>query len=380
MKTLAKLLSILSLIPFLFSGCSGDSKGATNGKQPPVPVTVGTAVQKDVPVQIHAVGTVEAYSTVSIKPQVGGLLSKVYFKEGQDVKKGDLLFTIDPKPYQADLDQAQANLSADIAKAKNAREIANRYAELVKKDYVTEEQYEQYKTTAEALEASVDAEKAAVQNSRLQLNYATIRSPLTGRTGNLQIHEGNVVKANETMMIDIHQIHPVNIKFSVPGQQLPDVMKYKASNQLKVEAADNSGNPLGVGTLTFVDNGVDPSTATILLKGTFENANSQLWPGEFVNVTLTLTTRPNAIVVPTEAIETGQQGQYVFVIKADQTAEQRPIVAGMSVGEETVIESGLKAGETVVTDGQLRLLPGATVEVKKAGSAEAPAPAEGAKS
>jgi multidrug efflux system membrane fusion protein len=343
-----------------------------NGKQPPVPVVVGTVVQKDVPVQIRAVGTVEPYSTVSVKPQVGGVLSRVHFKEGAEVNKGDLLFTIDPRPFQSQLAQAQANLSADIAKARNARAIATRYEGLVQKDFVTREQYDQIRTTAEALEAAVEADKAAVENVRLQLDYCTITSPLSGRTGNLLVHEGNVVKANETVTIEILQIHPINVRFAIPGGRTGEVMKYNALSKLKVDASDESGTLLDQGTLSFVDNGVDNTTGTILLKATFENKDARLWPGEFVNVRMTLTTRTKAIVVPTEAIETGQQGQFVFVIKSDMTAEIRPVQPGLALDNETVVEKGLSAGETVVTDGQLRLLPGSKVEIKT-GATKSPA-------
>lgn len=362
------LTTVLVIISFWFLACSGNGKDATNGPPPPVPVVVGSVVQKDVPVLITAVGTVEPYSTVSVKPQVGGVLSKVHFKEGDEVEKGALLFTIDARPFQSQLTQAKANLSADIAKATNARAIATRYEGLVQKDYVTKEQYEQIRTTAEALEAAVEADKAAVENARLQLEYCTISSPISGRTGNLLVHEGNVVKINETVMVEILQIHPINVRFSIPGDRASEVMKYNDLSRLTVVASDESGKQLDEGTLSFVDNGVDEKTGTILLKGVFENKQAMLWPGEFVNVKMVLTTQAKALVVPTEAIETGQQGQFVFVIKPDMTAEIRPVQPGLAIDSETVVEKGLSAGETVVTDGQLRLLPGSKVEVKPATS------------
>lgn len=358
------ILIFLILAVVTFWGCSEKEQGP-NPAMMTVPVTVGKVEQQDVPVQVRAVGTVESFSTVSVKPQVGGILQKVYFREGQDVKKGEILFTIDPRTYQAELAQAQANLNRDIAQAKNAREQANRYQGLVEKDYVTKEQYDQMRANADAMEASVAASRANVENVRLNLNYCTIRSPLDGRTGNLLVNEGNVVKANETSMVEINQVRPIYVRFSVPEKNLPDIRKYNSAGQLKMEATDpEAKNPVS-GTLSFVDNIVDRTTGTILLKGTFENVDAMLWPGEFVDVTLTLTTKPRAILAPTQAIETGQDGQFVFVVKQDLTAEQRPVVSGFTFREHTVIEKGLSPGEIVVTDGQLRLLPGSKVEIKK---------------
>ncbi len=344
-------------------GCSGKEQGPP--PQLPVPVTVGIVEQKDIPVQVQAVGTVESYSTVSIKPLVGGVLQKVHFHEGQDVKKGDILFTIDPRPYQSELAQAQANLQKNIAESKNAAQQVIRYKGLVKKDYVTKEEYDQMEANADAMQASVEATRAAVENARLLLGYCTIRSPIDGRTGNLLVHEGNVVKANETAMLDINQIRPINVRFAVPEANLPDIRRFNATGKLNIKAAVQNEQGSVPGTLTFIDNSVDRSTGTILLKGTFDNHDSKLWPGEFVDVTLILTMKPNAIVVPTQAIETGQNGQFVFVVKSDLTAEQRPVKPGFAYQQLTVVEDGLQPGERVVTDGQLRLLPGSKVEVKQ---------------
>lgn len=362
----SSLLLVLVLLCSLisFTACSEKDEGP-NPAMMTVPVTVGKVEQQDVPVQVRAVGTVESFSTVSIKPQVSGILQKAYFQEGQDVKKGEVLFTIDPRTYQAELAQAQANLNRDIAQAKNAREQATRYQGLVQKDYVTKEQYDQMRSNADAMEASVQASRANVENARLNLSYCTIRSPLDGRTGNLLVHEGNVVKANETAMVDINQVRPIYVRFSVPEKNLPDIRKYNSAGQLRMEAVDpEAKNPVS-GALSFVDNAVDRTTGTILLKGTFENVDARLWPGEFVDVTLTLTTKPKAVLAPTQAIETGQDGQFVFVVKQDLTAEQRPVVSGFTFRDHTVIEKGLSPGEIVVTDGQLRLLPGSKVEIKK---------------
>ncbi len=356
-----KFISIISLLLFVVS-CSKKDQGP---KQPmSVPVAVGKVVQKDVPVQIKAVGTVEALSSVLIKPQVAGVVTTIAFKEGQLVNKGDLLATIDARPFESALAQAKANLNKDLAQAKNARELAARYENLVKKDYVTKEQYDQVRTNAEAFEASAEADRAAVQNVQLQLNYCTIRSPIAGRTGNIMVHAGNVVKANETDIVQIHQVDPIYVRFSVPEENLSEITKYQASKKLPVNAREKSGENRATGSLAFIDNQVDVNTGTITLKGEFNNSKGILWPGEFVDVTLTLTTRPQAVVVPSAAVESGQQGPFVFVVKPDMTAELRTVQVGDTIGNETVVEKGLQPGETVVTDGQLRLLPGAKVEIK----------------
>ena len=361
-----KLIAILPVL-VIFLACSGGKQDKNARPQASaVPVTVGTVAQKDVPVQLRAVGTVEAYSTVSMKPQVGGVLTDVHFKEGQDVKKGDLLFTIDPRPYQAMFAQAQANLTKDQAQAEHAREEVQRYQDLVKKDFVTQEQFEQIRTNAAATAAAVEADQAALQNARLQLAYCTIRSPLDGRTGNLMVHAGNVVKANETDLVSIHQIRPINVTFSVPEKNLPQIQEHMSAGHLIVQAqtAGTGQGSLLSGSLSFVNNSVDRQTGTILLKAMFSNQEGALWPGQFVDVILTLTTQKNAIVVPSEAVQTGQQGEYVYVVKPDLTVELRAVQVSNSGEKETVIAKGLNKGERVVTDGQLNLIPGARVEIK----------------
>ncbi len=329
-------------------------------------MTAASVVQKTVPVQIRSIGNVEAYSTVGVKSQIGGVLMRVHFKEGQDVNKGFLLFTIDPRPYEAALKQAEANLAKDNAQLENAREEVRRYAELVKKGYVAQEQYDQIRTNAAALEATANADKAAVENAQLQLKYCYIYSPLTGRTGSLISHEGDLIKATaDNAMVVINQVQPIYVTFSVPEQYLAEIKKYMAAANVKVEAVigNDASHPV-MGVLTFVDNAVDATTGTIKLKATFVNQEKRLWPGLFVSVAVTLTAQPDAIVVPSQAIQTGQSGQYVFVIKQDLTAEARPVVVGRTLDGETVVEKGLTAGEKVVTDGQLRLVPGAMVEIK----------------
>jgi membrane fusion protein, multidrug efflux system len=367
-KIICVILSSALLMCFL-SACSGKSQPP---QKPPVAVTVASVVQKTVPVQLIAIGNVEAYSTVSVKSQIGGVLTRVHFREGQDVNKGDLLFTIDPRPYEAALRQAEANLAKDNAQLANARKEVQRYAELVKKGYVAQEQYDQISTNAASFEAIVNADTAVVENARLQLKYCYIYSPISGRTGNLIADEGNLIKANaDTAMVVINQVQPIYVTFSVPEQALSEIKRYMGEGKLTVEAffsKEDMKSELGV--LTFIDNAVDLATGTIKLKGTFANKGRRLWPGQFVNTVLTLTSQPNAIVVPSQAIQTGQKGQYVFVVKNDLTVEDRPVIAGRTLNNETTIDKGIQAGETVVTDGQLRLVPGAKVDVRNKGEAQ----------
>ena len=331
-----------------------------------VPVTTATATLKTVPIQVHAIGNVEAYSTVSVKAQVAARVEKAYFTEGQDVKKGDLLFTLDRRPFDTALQQAEANLAKDQAQLENAKAEAERYTKLFQEGIVSKEQYDSMRTNADALAASVRADEAAIEKARIDLSYCTIQAPIDGRTGALLVHPGNLVKDNDATLVVVNQIHPIYVTFSVPEQNLADIKRYRAEGPLKVEAIipTQEQNP-AKGVLTFIDNAVDNTTGTIKLKGTFENPDNRLWPGQFVNVALTLTTQPNAVVVPSQAVQTGQVGQYVFVVRQDMTAEYRPVVAGNNIAGETVIQKGLQAGETLVTDGQLRLVPGMKVVIKK---------------
>lgn len=369
--------------PYLFIGVFGlllwgiFSLACSNekSKKPasaPIPVIVSTSIQKTVPVQLRAIGNVQAYATVIVKSKVGGELVRVHFTEGQDVKKGDLLFTIDPRPYEAALKQAEANLERDLARAKNAQEDARRYEFLIQKGVVARQQYEKFQTDADALEATVLADRAAVENVKIQLGYCFIRSPIDGRTGSLIVQQGNIIKAEDINLVVINQVIPIDVAFSVPEQFLPEIKKYMATGKLLVEVLIpmNEERP-EKGVITFIDNTVDSNTGTIRLKGTFNNHEKKLWPGQFVNVALTLTTEPNAIVVPSQTIQTGQEGQYIFVVKEDLTVESRPVVAGRTVNNETVIQKGLQVDEKVVTDGQLRLYPGARVEIKTSDSSKA---------
>ncbi|MGB7623631.1 MAG: efflux RND transporter periplasmic adaptor subunit [Terriglobia bacterium] len=331
-----------------------------------VPVMVAAVVQKSVPVEIRAIGTGEAFSTVSVKAMVNGEITRVNFVEGQDVRKGELLFTIDSRSYAAALNQAEANLARDEAQVKYTSDQTQRYANLYQQGIVPKQLADQYQNSSDMLGEAIHADKAAVENAKVLLSYCSIYSPIDGRTGSLLIHQGNVVKANDTVsMVVINQITPIYVDFSVPEQFLPEIKKHMTEGKLGVKAIiPNDGGSPEQGVLTFVNNTVDSSTGTILLKGTFPNSGRRLWPGQFVNVALTLSARPNAILVPSRAIQTGQEGQFVFVVKADRTVESRPVVVGTALEAETVIEKGLQVGETVVTDGQLRLVPGSKVEIK----------------
>jgi multidrug efflux system membrane fusion protein len=399
-------------------GAAGTPKGPA--APPAVPVGVATAEQRVVPVQVTAVGNVQAITTVGVKSQVAGQITQVHFAEGHEVRRGDLLFTIDPRPFEAALQQAQANVARDTAQLRQmeaavgqrqaeivqaqanlerdqaqwdmARVQETRYKDLAQKELVAREQYDQVRTNLAALSATVQADRAALENTkasvraaeaqmenaraaikadealveaaRLQLAYTTIRSPLDGRTGNLLVQAGNVVKANEdNPMVVIAQVHPIYVSFAVPEQHLAAVKQYRAVGMLKAEVVPGDSKRPVSGLVTFVNNVVDVTTGTIQLKATFQNADSALWPGQFVDVSLTLTTE-NAIVVPTQAVQPGQQGPFVFVVKPDATVESRPVKPGRRLAREIVVEQGLKPGERVVTDGQLRLVPGARVEIK----------------
>ncbi|PYN59024.1 MAG: efflux RND transporter periplasmic adaptor subunit [Candidatus Rokuibacteriota bacterium] len=386
----AFLLALLLALP----ACSDRAGGNTPPKAPPpVPIAAGPVVQKIVPVQVIAVGNVQAYTSVSIKSRVAGQVVKVHFKEGDDVRRGDVLFTIDPLPFEAavrqaeatvakdmaNLKQAQATLERDQAQLNNARVQEARYRELLGRELIAREQYDQLKTNFAAMEATVDADRAAVENARasisadqaaldsarLNLSFTTIAAPIDGRAGSVLVQTGNVVKGNDdNPIVVLNQIHPIYLSFSVPEQFLGDIKKYRALGLLKVQARlPNRVEPIATGDLTFINNTVDPGTGTIQLKATFTNADNVLWPGQFLDAVLTLTSQ-EAIVVPSQAIQPGQKGPYVFVVKDDQTVDSRQVQPGTRLGAETIIVSGLQPGERVVIDGQLRLRPGTKVDVK----------------
>jgi len=297
---------------------------------------------------------------------VEGAVTAVHLQEGQCIKTGDLLFTIDPRPFQVRLKQVQANLARDNAQLENARALLKRNASVVAKGYVSQEQYDQAAANAEALAATVRADEAAVEDAQIQLAYCSIRAPITGCAGEVYVDQGNVVKANDPdhPLVVIRQIRPIFVGFSVPERYLPEVRKYSSMQKLIVLAAPTGHDATPVkGELAFVDNSVNIATGTILLKAAFANADQALWPGQFVNVTLQLTSQPRAVVVPSQAVQTGQQGQYVFVLKPDQTVDYRPVSVDRTMDGQTVVAQGLQPGDKVVTDGQLRLFQGATVKI-----------------
>jgi membrane fusion protein, multidrug efflux system len=347
----------------------GGSHTSAQSIRPPVPVTVATAERRTMPVTLKAIGHVEPIETVGIKARIGGELLKVSFAEGQMVHAGDPLFTIDPRPYQAALRQAEAQLARDQAQLAKAEQDIARYAGLVKEDFVTKEQYDQITTDAASLRAAVAADQAAIDNAKLQVSYCTIDSPIEGRTGNLAVKAGNLIKADaDNAMVTINRTRPIYVTFAVPAQFLPAVLSHRAAGIKVLATPPEPGASAAEGSLTFIDNAVDTATSTILLKGTFANQDESLWPGQFVDVTVILGEEPNRVVVPAAAVQSGQQGQYVFVVKPDKTAELRPVKVNRMDEHDAVIDEGVQPGETVVTDGQLRLLPGSKVEIK--GSAE----------
>jgi multidrug efflux system membrane fusion protein len=334
------------------------------GQSPAVPVLTARVEQKTIPLEIKNFGTVEAYSTTAVKSQVAGILTGVHFTQGQMVKKNELLISIDPRPFEAALKSAEANLSRDEAQLKYDEKALSRYTELLKKGSATQEQYDQVSTTAEALRATVKADNAAVENAKLQLDYCSIRSPIDGITGELLVDQGNLVKEKDITIVIINQIKPIYVTFSVPQQYLLQIQKYMADDKLEAIARPPQAPEQGVvGWLSFVDNSVDNNTGTVRLRATFDNNDMQLWPGQYVNVNLILTQEPNAIVIPSQAVQTSQNGQFVFIVKSDQTVEQRPVTIERRTNNETVVK-GLEAGEIVVTDGQLNLVPGAKVQIK----------------
>lgn len=403
MQSRSQIRTFVAALPvaLLLGGCSSP-KAQSAGGPPAIPVSVAVAERQPVPVEIRAVGAAEAFRTVQVKSQISGELLSVPFAEGGNVQRGDLLFEIDPRPYRealrqveasvsrdaAQLRQAEANLERDRAQAKNADAEAARYEELFKQGVAARSQYDQVRTGAEALReslragqaaiesarASLESGRAAVERAKLDLGYCEIRSPVSGRAGNLLVHPGNLVKANgDNPLVVINQMEPIFVSFGVPEHRLSAVRAGSAAGRkLAVEASPSDAPEKTVrGSLTVIDNTVDPNTGTIRLKAVFDNAGRSLWPGQFVNVVLTLKTSQE-VVVPSEAVQAGQQGQFVYVVKPDHTVDFRPVTVGPAVAGKAIIEKGVTPGETVVTDGQLRLFPGARVEAVPAGKIESP--------
>jgi multidrug efflux system membrane fusion protein len=387
-------LVCLGMLASITAGCGGKGSAGTQKRgEGAMPVTVATVAQRDVPIELEVIGNVEAYSTVTVKAQVGGELVKVYFNEGDYVRKGDQLFEIDRRPLEAALNQAQANqardqallgqaeanLARDIAQQEYVQAQAERYAELFKSGISSRDQTEQLRANANAISQAVKADRAAIEsaraqiaagqaaleNTRVQSSYTSIRSPIDGRTGNLIVKQGNIVVLNSMDLMTINQVQPIYVTFSIPEARLPEIKKYMARGKVPVFAQlQEAQGAKEAGVLTFVDNAVDLTTGTIKLKATFPNVERRLWPGQFVRVVVRLAIQQNGIVVPNQAVQTGQEGQFVYVVKADRTVEQRPVLVGARVEQDLVIDQGLRPGETVVTEGQLRLAPGSRVQLR----------------
>ena len=348
------------------TGSQAQQQTRQGGAQPAVPVTIATVVQKEMPVEIGVIGTAEAYSSVAVRAQITGELTSVNFQQGDDVKDGQTLFTLDQRPLEAALHQAEANLERDTAQSANAKAVAQRYQDLAQRGLATKEQLGQTSATAAAFDATVSADRAAVENAKVQLQYATIRAPIAGRTGTLMVSAGNLVRANDQApLVVINQVAPIYVTFGIPEAALPDLKRYMAQGSVRVDAhAPNDAGPAATGRITFIDNAVDQTTGTIKIRGTFPNESRRLWPGQFLNVVVRLTTDPAALVVPSTAVQTGPQGQYVFVVKPDKTVDLKTVTVARTAGAETIVKDGVAAGETVVTDGQLRLVPGSRISVK----------------
>jgi multidrug efflux system membrane fusion protein len=372
-----RILLFLS-VSVILAGLAGCAKEQPKAQaRPVVPVTVASVEQKNMPVQVTAIGSVEAYSTVSVKTQVTGLLTGVFFNQGDFVKQGQLLFTLDKRQIEADIKKAEGQLARDAASLANAKAQAGRYESLFKQGIISKEQYDMQQTNADTFAAAVDADRAAVESSKVQLTYTSVYSPIDGRTGDLIVHQGNMVKANDSFpLVVINKVQPVYVTFSVPEKQLADIKRYDARGQLAVRV-DIAGDPQPVmGKLSFIDNEVDTATGTIKLKGEFANTDHRLWPGAFADVSMTLTNEPHAVVIPTSALQNGQQGQYVFVVKKDNSVEMRNVSVNRANDKESVISSGLQPGEMVVTDGQVRLTPGAKVNLANKPTSAAQQPIE----
>lgn len=365
------LASAIALAAASFGTAAQESKEGKGGKGGPgrdttVPVSVATVSQRDVPVRLQAIGNVEPYSTVAIKARVDGQIVEVNFREGQEVRQGAVLFKIDPRPFEAALRQAEANFMRDTAERDQARSQERRYLELLQKNFVSKEAYAQIKTKAETAEAVAQATRAAVDNAKLNLEYCTIRAPIDGYAGKIQIQMGNLVKANDVSpLVILNQVHPIYVSFAVQEQRLTAIRGYMARGPVSVEASTTGSDTKASGTLTFIDNAVDQSTGTIKIRATFPNKDNALWPGQFANINVRLYEQKNAITVPAQAVQNGPSGQYVFVVKPDMTTEIRKVTVDRTDGESVIIASGLQSGEQVVTRGQLRIAPGAKVAPAK---------------
>jgi len=390
---------LVFILVLVLAGCSADKAAPAPQQQAQAsPVFVSKAVLKSVPIEIQAIGNVEAYSTVSVKAQVGGELTIVDFKEGADVKKGDRLFVIDPRPYESQVAQAeatltrdraqlqagQANLARDMAQEEYARAQAKRYSDLSIQGVLAKDTAEQTTAqakaaaeairadhaTIESMQANIAVDQAALDRAKLQLEYCTIRSPIDGRTGHVMIKQGNVVKATDVDLVTINQLHPIYVTFTVPESNLPLIKTHMAAGDVSVQSYLQGDNTAEKGKLSFVENMVDSATGTIRMKALFDNPVTRLWPGQFVRTVIRLNASADSIVVPSTAVQTGQDRKFVYVVKPDMTVESRPVVAGRAIERDVVIEKGLSGGESVVTTGQLRLVPGSRVQIKSNSSSD----------
>ena len=357
---------LLFTLTAIVTGCSTDTpqKGQkSSGRTAAVSVTTALCAAKDVPVTLEASGRVEASASVGIRSRINGTLDSVHFKEGQPVRKGDMLFSIDHRPYVAQVKAKEAQLAKDQAELANARKDLDRYLPASKNGYVSQAQADQAATRVATLAASVQADEAELDNARLDLEYCSLNAPISGIAGEILADEGNLIKANaDSVLVTINRISPITVAFDIPGEKLAEVRQAKAKAALKVQVRPPAGGSRTLtGTLSFVDNTIDPATGTILVKADFANTDGELWPGGLVPVTLMLATRQGVPVVPSQAVQTGQDGAHVYVVRGDATVEYRQVVAGPKSDGQTVIEQGLKAGERVVTDGHLQLVDGGKV-------------------
>ncbi|MEI6970757.1 MAG: efflux RND transporter periplasmic adaptor subunit [bacterium] len=357
-----------ALAALVFAGCGGNGNGGGKAgpKAGPVPVRTALVEERSSDVTVKAVGTVEPVQTVAVRSQVGGILAKIGFKEGDDVTVGTVLFEIDPRTFQAELKRAEAAVARDEAQLANAERQARRYEELISKDFVAKSQYEEIMTGVEVLRATVRVDRETAEAARLQLERSSIVAPFTGRTGALLVHAGDLVKANDVPLVQINQIKPILVRFAVPASNLPEIRRRMAVAPLtaRVSRPEEPGRA-HEGALCFVDNAVDADTGTILLKARFDNEDNVLWPGQFMDVTLVTETEPKALTAPSAAIQTGQDGLYVFMVRKDMSAERRPVTVLRTVDGTVVIGGGLAAGDEIVVDGQVRLVPGSKVEIIK---------------
>ena len=373
-------LGLALLATHLIGGCGKEPQPSF--ERPPAPVTVSTAIAEDVPIYIDAVGKLAAREVVSIQPQVSGRIIKLHFTDGADVKAGDLLFTIDPRPYQAQLNQAEANLAESMAAVELARVNFARVESLTDPRAVSRQDYDTKKNAVAAAEAVVQQNRAAVESARLNLEYCAIRSPINGRAGQRSVDAGNVVSPNSGSLLVIQRLDPIYADFSIPENQLTDVQRNMANRSLRVEVRlpDDEEKP-SEGKLTFLDNSVQEGTGTVKLRATLSNGDRRLWPGRFAKIRLVLATKRGAVLVPAEAPQLSAKGSFVYVIKKDSTAELRPVKVGQRQGDLVVIDQGVMPDERVVVNGQVGVTPGGKVRILTSGNSPPPAaPAKAAKS